>query len=255
MTPNQVSVASVFAAGAAAFCYVSLAWPWNALVGLSCQIAWHVLDGADGDLARRTGRASPVGELVDGVCDHLSQALIYVAFALTLQPHLHAWAWIAASVAGASHFIQANAYETGRKAYRAHVYGALWMRQTGTDLTGPGRLLAGLYMAVSALASPGEAAIERAMAAAIASGPTGASGARDLYQRRFAPLVKASGVLGSNARTLATFLAVLAGRPLWFFIFEMTALNLAFIALAWRRGLANHDLAGRLPVQAGAAPN
>src|ERR1700676_2404981 len=79
-TPNQVSVASVFMAGGAALCYAQLAWPWNALAGLAFQFAWHVLDGADGDLARRTGRASTVGELVDGICDHLSQALIYVAF-------------------------------------------------------------------------------------------------------------------------------------------------------------------------------
>src|SRR5450432_3658230 len=42
-TPNQVSVASVFAAGAGAFCYAQLAWPWGAFAGLACFFAWHVL--------------------------------------------------------------------------------------------------------------------------------------------------------------------------------------------------------------------
>jgi phosphatidylglycerophosphate synthase len=240
VTPNQVSIASVFTSGAAAVAYVGLAWPWNAFVGLAFQFAWHVLDGADGDLARRTGRASPLGELVDGVCDHLSQALIYVAFALVLQHSLGGWAWAAASGAGASHFVQANAYETGRKAYRHFVYGAPWMRQTGAAASGPAAALSSFYLAVSNLSSPGELRAGRAMEAAAA--PGGAAEARRAYRERFAPLVKASGVLDSNTRTLATFLAVLAGSPLWFFIFELTALNVAFVALALMRGRANREL-------------
>jgi phosphatidylglycerophosphate synthase len=235
-----VSIASVFASGLAAAAYVGLAWPWNAFIGLAMQFAWHVLDGADGDLARRTGRASPLGELVDGVCDHLSQALIYVAFAMVLQRSLGGWAWAAASGAGASHFVQANAYETGRKAYRHFVYGAPWMRQTGAGASGPAAALSSFYLAVSSLSSPGEPRVELAMDTAVAAGR--AADARRRYRERFAPLVKASGVLDSNTRTLAIFLAVLAGSPLWFFVFELTALNVAFVALALMRGRANRDL-------------
>jgi phosphatidylglycerophosphate synthase len=229
VTPNQVSVASVFASAAAAAAYAGLAWPWNAIVGLACQFVWHVLDGADGELARRTGRASPIGELIDGVCDHVSQLLIYVALAVMAQRTVGAWAWGIAVAAGASHFLQANAYETGRKAYRRFVYGAAWMRQTGSGARGIGAALGGLYMATSSLLSPGEAVVEAAM-----DGASTAAG-RQAYRAAFAPLVKASGILGSNARTLATFLAVLAGRPLWFFLWELTALNLALAVLAvWR---------------------
>jgi phosphatidylglycerophosphate synthase len=248
VTPNQVSVASVFASGAAAACYVALAWPWAAFAGLTFQFAWHVLDGADGELARRTGRASPLGELVDGVCDHLSQALIYVAFAFVAQRTISGWAWAAAVAAGASHFVQANAYETGRKAYRRFVYGALWMRQTGAGATGPGKALSDLYLAVSDLSSPGERLVEQAMDGAIAAGHAGV--ARQLYRERFAPLVKASGVMDSNTRTVAAFLAVLAGRPLWLFLFELTALNAALVGVAVARGRANRDLARRLALLA-----
>jgi phosphatidylglycerophosphate synthase len=241
VTPNQLSVASVAASAAAAICYVGMAWPWGAFAGLAFQFVWHVLDGADGDLARRTGRASPRGELVDGVCDHVSQALIYIAFAVALQSRLGPWAWAAAAAAAASHFVQANVYETGRKSYRRFVYGAPWMRQTGAGVGGPGAWLAGLYLAVSNLTGPGEAQAEQAMDAALAAGKT--QSARALYRQRFAPLVKASGVLDSNTRTLAAFMAILAGRPLWFFAFEFTALNLALAVLAAARLRANHDLA------------
>jgi phosphatidylglycerophosphate synthase len=244
VTPNQVSIVSVFASGAAAASYVALPWPWGAFAGLAFQFAWHVLDGADGELARRTGRASPLGELVDGVCDHLSQALIYLAFAFAAQRTFGGWAWAVAIAAGAAHFVQANAYETGRKAYRRHVYGAPWMRQTGAGLSGPGQALSAFYLAVSDLSSPGEQLTEQAMAGAIAGGH-GAE-ARRLYRERFAPLVKASGIMDSNTRTVAAFLAVLAARPLWLFVFELTALNVALVGLAVVRRRANRALARRL---------
>ena len=260
VTPNQVSLASVgFAAGAAG-CYLGLAWPWAAFAGLACQFAWHVLDGADGDLARRSGRASPLGELIDGICDHLSQVLIYVALVYVLQRDgWTSWAsWWIASIAGASHFIQANAYETGRKTYRRWVYGAEWMRQTSTGAAGqrgPQRALASLYMAISNLASPGEARIDTAMAAL--GGDAASTGrVRGLYRDLYAPLVKASGLLDSNTRTIAVFASMLAGSPLWFFLFEIVVLN---VALAWlgreRRRREDQLLASLSAAQAASAPN
>jgi phosphatidylglycerophosphate synthase len=239
VTPNQVSVSSVFAAAAAAWCYVGLPWPWSAFLGLAFHLIWHVLDGADGDLARRTGRASAYGELVDGVCDHVSQALIYVAFAFALQPRLGGWAWSLAVAAGVSHFVQANAYESGRKTYRRWVYGAPWMRQTGAGAGGLGGWLGGLYLSLSEALSPGEGRIELAMRAVFARGEVAAAAARRRYGEVFAPLVKQSGLLGSNTRTLAAFLSILAGSPIWFFLFELTALNLVLTAAIWRRGRLN----------------
>jgi phosphatidylglycerophosphate synthase len=248
VTPNQVSVASVAAAGAAAMAYVAAPWPWGAFLGLGGQLAWHVLDGADGDLARRTGRASPLGELIDGVCDHVSQGLIYVAFAVVLQGWLGPWAWALGVAAAISHFLQANAYETGRKTYRRWVYGAPWMRQTGAGAAGVGGFAGGLYIAVSGVLSPGEARIEQAMDTRLAAGEAGAREARRLYRRTFAPLVKASGMLGSNVRTAAAFFSVLAGSPVWFFLFEVTCLNLALAILAAVRWRSNCSLTDQLAV-------
>ena len=246
VTPNQVSVASVVAAGLAALAYVAAPWPLNAFLGLAFQLAWHVLDGSDGDLARRTGRASPLGELIDGVCDHVSQGLIYVAFAMVLQSWLGLWAWVIAVLAAISHFLQANAYETGRKTYRRWVYDAPWMRQTGAGAAGAGGLAGRLYIAVSGALSPGEAQLEQAMEVRLAVGEASAGRARELYRETFLPLIKASGILGSNVRTAAAFFSILAGGPLWFFLFEITCLNLALAILVGLRGSRNHALAKQL---------
>ena len=227
ITPNQVSIASVFAAASGAVCYLELSWPWGATCGLACQYVWHVLDGADGDLARRTGRASPIGELVDGVCDHVSQLLVYGAFVALLYPALHAAAWGLAVLAGVSHFVQANAYESGRKTYRRWVYGAAWMRQTAGSTQGIQGLLAGLYLGLSSRLSPGEPAVEAAMEPVLGQGGAVADAVRRLYAEQFAPLVKRSAVLSGNSRTIAAFLSMMLGSPVWFFIFEITVVTLA----------------------------
>jgi phosphatidylglycerophosphate synthase len=247
VTPNQMSVASAVAAGVGAACYVVLPWPWNAVVGLAFQFAWHVLDGADGDLARRTGRASPTGELIDGVCDHLSQVMLYLALAILARRAVGDWAWAIAGAAGLSHFVQANAYETGRKTYRRWVYGAPWMRQSHSQTMG--RLERGLgafYLAVSDLANPGEDRVEAAMGPPLAAGNPRAGTARALYRRLFAPLVSMSGMLGANSRTITAFLCVLVGRPVWYFIYEITALNVLLLAITIARRAQNARLAAQL---------
>ncbi|HWA61477.1 MAG TPA: CDP-alcohol phosphatidyltransferase family protein [Caulobacteraceae bacterium] len=248
VTPNQVSVASMLFAAAGAFCYARLAWPASAVVGLLLLIVWHVLDGADGDLARRTGRASPIGELVDGVCDHVSQGLVYIALAWMAQASLGVGtAWGLAVAAAASHFIQANAYETGRKTYRRWVYGAAWMRQT-QDAGGNifQALLGGLYVGISHLVAPGEAALEAAMGPRLAAGGERAAEARAIYRDRHAGLVKASSWLSSNNRTIAAFLAVLASQPSWFFLYELSVLNVALVAVLVARARRNAAVAKAL---------
>ncbi len=248
VTPNQVSVASVFFAAAGAASFALLPWPLSAFAGLILLLCWHVLDGADGDLARRTGRASPIGELVDGICDHASQACVYIALGWMLVPKIGGGGAAGlAATAALCHFIQANGYETGRKTYRRWVYGAAWMRQTQN--TGGNifqTVLGGLYIGLSHLMAPGETALEAALEPKIAAGGEAAATARADYRRAHLFVVKRSGLLSSNSRTIAAFLAVLAKMPAAFFIYEITVLNGVLVAVLLFRGARNRQLA-RMP--------
>lgn len=238
ITPNQISLLSVLAAAGAGASFVWLPRVVGALSGLACLFAWHVLDGADGDLARRTNRASASGELIDGLCDHASQALIYIALAVVLQRTAGPWAWPLVVLAALSHTVQANAYETGRKTYRRWVYGAVWMRQRPDFSFSPAGIANRLYLAASSLFSPGEDSVEIAMACA---GPS-SSIARKTYRSAQVDLVKRSGLLGSTSRSIALVTSLLAGSPLWFLLYEVVALNLALmIFVLWRRR-ANREL-------------
>ena len=237
ISPNMVSVSGVFAAAAAAACYALLPWPRAAFAGFACQLVWHVLDGADGDLARRTGRASTNGEIVDGVCDHASQLVLYSTFAFLLSLQIGLAAWLLALTAALSHFVQANAYETLRRKYGRWGYGATSLREELASRPARGGLgarLGSLYVALSRRIQVPEQDLAFAMERAAARGPEAETAARALYREQHRGLVKSASLLSSNQRTLAAFLSMLLGSPLYFFLFEITVLNCALIWFSLR---------------------
>ena len=259
IAPNAVSALGTVMAALAGSAFVLLPWPASAGVGAAFLLGWHVFDGADGDLARRTGRASPNGELVDGICDHLGQAAVYIAFAVMLWPTLGPWALVLPTAAGVSRMVQASAYEGCRRNYRRWVYGARWIRQTLPTLEGTAKgpldrlkiALARLYVTVSAGASADDRGVEAAMARALAPGGEAAAAARALYQARFQPLVKRASGLSANYRSLAMVVAVLAGAPILFPLWEIVALNLGLLALRRAEARANATLVSALEAAAG----
>lgn len=235
ISPNTVSVLGVVMMAAACACYAGLAWPWSALVGLIFHLAWHVFDGADGQLARRTGKSSPLGEIVDGVCDHVSHVILYVTLALILQPQLGVWAWAASAVSGVARALQAMSYETTRRNYRRWVYGVSWIRQDVGKAARTGRAgragaaLAGLYLAAARWVRADDAAIDAAMAR-LMSDERKAAAARALYQGEMRTQVKRASALSTNWETLGVAASILAGSPIWFLIFQAVVLN---AVMAW----------------------
>ena len=129
VTPNMVSVAGGLFVVAAGLVYWrgpgwGLVWPWAALLGMALHMTWHVVDGADGDLARLTGRSSPLGELIDGICDYVSHIVLYVMLVFVLAPRIGlGWAWFWGLAAGFSHVAQANFVEVQRRFYQYWTYG------------------------------------------------------------------------------------------------------------------------------------
>lgn len=119
LTANLLSMLGLLCGLAAAWTYYHLPQMGYVLAGFVLMLVWHVLDGADGRLARRTGTASATGRVLDGLCDHVTFVAVYIAFTLTLiesgWPAFNAWAL--AIVAGASHVVQSAGYEARRYQY------------------------------------------------------------------------------------------------------------------------------------------
>jgi phosphatidylglycerophosphate synthase len=250
VTPNMVSVFGAGMVVTAGVLYALVGTTAAVLLGFALHLAWHVVDGADGDLARLTGRASPIGEVVDGLCDYGGHIVLYLLLGAALFPLLGWLAWGLAIAAGASRIVQSIYAETQRRTYLWWAYCVPWLRTSGAAGAGAGAA-AGLYLRLSALLAAGT---ERVEPFAAAGDPRVAPLAR-VEGRRTLPLQV---LLGANVRTVLLGLAMLAGSAAWFFLAEASVLNLLLVVsiLQQRRASARlaEALAGTARATAGSPP-
>ena len=238
VTPNMVSVAGAAMVVAAGLLYALVATPLAIAAGFAIHLAWHVVDGADGDLARMTGRASPIGEVVDGLCDYGGHIVLYLLLAVALFPTLGWPAWGLAVAAGASRIAQSVYAETQRRTYLWWAYNVPWLR-TGGGAKGRAGAAGRLYLALSRPLSAGTDAVE----------PFGADG-----DPRVAPLARREGrrtlplqvLLGANTRTVLLGLSMIAGSAAWFFLAEASALNLMLVVSILQQRRASAGIAAAL---------
>lgn len=241
ITPNMVSVLGAGFVVAAALVYTGwlggLAWPAAALVGMVLHMTWHVVDGADGDLARLTGRSSPIGEMVDGLCDYLSHAVLYILLALLLAGgtgFFSGWtAWVLVVAAGISHALQANHVEVQRRQYQYWVYGTPWLRNShgqegsATSQSWAGALVSA-YIGVASGMTPEALKIDAAVQAA--GGDKARLGEIAAAARAEAPpLLLLCKILGPNPRAIVLGISMLAGSPLWYMLYQTIVLNLLLV--------------------------
>ena len=243
VTPNMVSVAGGLLVVLAGVLYTQLSWPFAALAGFTAHALWHVVDGADGMLARLSGRASPIGELVDGACDYLSHMALYTLLAVMLAETIGFVAYPLVLFAGLSRIAQANHAESQRRIYLWRVAGVPWLKQSfaggGEELERQGlfaRLFAPvgrLYLALAGTAGPVSDEIDAALARA-SGDPARERQARILCREAGGDTVAIHRWMGSNPRTVLLGLSMATGTPLWYFLLEVTFFN-AFLIWSVRR--------------------
>lgn len=238
VSPNMVSITGGLLIVAAGVAYTTIAWPWGFLIGFALHLSWHVVDGADGDLARMTGKASAFGELVDGMCDYGGHIVLYIMLAAMLDDTLGAWGWAAAVAAGLSRIVQSNFSESQRRTYLWRVYGIPWLQQSrGTDdalsrersrLSRLFGSLADLYLKLSRALRP-SAQPMNALMARISSDARGKKLVARISRAAFSVTAPLERMLGPNPRTLLLGASMALGSPLWFFLIECS-LNLVLVA-------------------------
>ena len=255
VSPNAVSIAGMLLVWAAAFAYTELAWPVSVLVGFTLHLSWHVVDGADGHLARLRGTASATGELVDGVCDYAGHTLLYIVLAIALDDRLGGWAWALGALAGASHIAQTNHAETQRRAYLWWVYGTPWLKHAkaeGDEIFAHGNWfslgfswMARLYLKLPNKMTPWAARID-AIVADAAGDPAPLARIARLARERSSGTLAYQKLLGPNPRTLILGASMAAGSPLWFFLTEAVLLNLLLVLSVRHHNRVARDMAAEL---------
>jgi hypothetical protein len=262
ITPNMVSIGGVAVVVAAALVYTHVPWPVGAALGFALHLSWHVVDGADGDLARLTGTVSANGEFVDGVCDYVGHIVLYIAFAAVLDDRWDGWAWVLIVAAGGSHIAQNNHYESLRRTYLWWAYGVPWLRQS--DAGDDARLreyswfnfvfgwMARDYLTLSSATAPPRGEID-ALLDASAGKPELLDDLRATVRGRSRGIMAWSPLLGSNARTVLLGLCMLAGSSALFFLAECLMLNLMLVGSIARSTRAQQAVAEAMRVRLAAA--
>lgn len=224
---NAVSLAGLAFGFAAALAYSE--WrDWRfATLGLVLMLIWHVLDGLDGMVARARGTSSPVGRLLDGLCDISTFVLVYGVIGATLPAETPAAVYALMVVAGAAHVIQSALYEGERDRFHAFSRGERLEPWQPSLAGGAGEKL---YLRFRRLLSDRPATI-----ADVAG-----------YRRRAVPVLRAMIPLNANARTVAVWLACLADKPEFFWVWEVLVLS----PLCWWGITALRRSEGMVPVMA-----
>jgi phosphatidylglycerophosphate synthase len=247
ISPNTVSILGMIFGVSSALCFYHYHQPAMVFLGLFLMFAWHVMDGADGQLARLTGKVSDIGMVIDGICDYAAFIAIYLALTLALDDGGQWWIWGLGLFAGFSHAVQAIAFEFRRQEYDFWVHGKANARlRTLAEVKAANarakptwRLLGGLYYIYLKI-QYGVAGIDgeltqRMELAAMAEGD--AKAIRSLYRDINLPAVKQWTLLSANKRTFVIFLTCLLGYPIYYFLFEAVFLNivLAYLLMEQRR--------------------
>jgi hypothetical protein len=261
LTPNVVSVFGGLLVVLAAIAYTQSGWPYTAALGLALHMGWHVVDGADGDLARITGRASPLGELIDGVCDYTSHIVLYLVLGWLLSATIGVSAYWWMLGAGLSHIIQSNHVEVQRRSYQWWVYGTPWLRNThaqagSTTANGFFGAIVSGYLRLASGMTPHALRIDTAVEAA-QDNPARLEEIRTAVGAEAPLLLLMCKFLGPNPRAIILGLSMLAAGlsvttsglgPLWYFLYQSIVLNVLLVGSVLMHNAAGKRIAERIGV-------
>jgi len=219
------------------------------IAGMVLHVCANLLDNADGQLARLTGRQSREGRIIDSVVDHLIFTSIYVHLILRCfvegAPPIF---FLVALAAALSHGLQSGAADYYRNAYLYFVsqrsrgdfdssaalrsdYQAFTWRELPRQ-----KLLILLYLnftrqqeMISPVLKKLRETVDRLFDEQIPEW----FAAR--YRTAAQPAFKFWGVLMTNTRMFLLFVVLLVDRPAWFFWIEITMFNLVLVYLLYRQ--------------------
>ncbi len=238
ITPNAVSLCGMACGFLAGFAYSHAPARSWLVAGFLLMLAWHVLDGADGQLARLTHAQSELGKVLDGICDYVTSIAVYIGFAMALAPRDGVWIWLVVALAGACRALQAAAYEAQRQFYDVWGWGR-GSRQLQGLAPGTTRSTLGalhrLYGRMQILVLGNGVEIDARFNALVRAAPRRSAELRRRYRETFAPVVRRWGVMSSNYRTVGIFVFAVAGFPLGYFLTEIVLFSIVSVWLIRRQ--------------------
>lgn len=253
VTPNAITIASIFIGIGAGVCfYFNNLW-WN-LLAVGLLVLANSFDSADGQLARMTHNYSRLGRILDGLSGDIWFAAIYAAICLRENVtseffSAHHWViWVVAAVTGFFHAVQAAMADYYRQFHLYFVKG-----KEGSELDSAQELWE-KYHALSwrhdfwkklvlmsytnyttgqEKRTPWMQRFRKVLRGKF--GDDVPMDLREKFRAQSKPLMKYTNMLSFNTRTIALFVAVLVFQMPWlYFAFELSVLNIMLVYMMWR---------------------
>lgn len=216
--PNIVSFTGMGFGALAGYFYAHWQNPAAVLAGFVLMVGWHVMDGLDGKLARASGKTSPLGRLIDGLCDYMVFFLVLLPIVFSFDDWPPVLALALAS--GLCHALQSAWYEGEREAWKRRARGVFHVEPRPAARFWGERG----YNAIEERLGSGTKPIDVRLAANPAL--------LDRYLDATAPHLRRLSLLSANNRTIAIAIACLAGNPKLYWYWEIFILSGAAVLLA-----------------------
>lgn len=253
VTPNAVTIASIFIGVGAGICFYFNDL-WTNVVGMLLLVWANSFDSCDGQLARMTGNYSPLGRILDGLSGDLWFVAIYAAICARVDATMPWWSehplliWIIAAVTGFCHAKQAAMADYYRQFHLFFIKG-----QSGSELSRTGQLrrqyaavpwkghfwrkaVMSVYLGYTQQQEALTPQMQRLRATIVRIYPDGVI-PKDVSERFRAlsfPLLKFTNFLTFNWRTIFLFISLFIGLPWLYFAVELTLFNIVLAYMVVR---------------------
>ena len=252
ITPNAITIASIFIGVAAGICF----YPANLAVnicGMLLLIVADAFDSADGQLARMTKQYSRIGRILDGIAGDFWFISIDVCICLRVNAtsdyfSAHPWLmWTLAVGAGLCHSIQAAMADYYRQMHLLCVNGKSELDNSSqlrekleqSRKNGANRinlLIQSIYLGYTLNQERLTPAMQKMRAYLNDKFPDGnvPQNLRDRFRELSLPLMKYTNILSFNWRAITLFVSLFLQMPWLYFAAELTIFNCILIYMVCR---------------------
>lgn len=245
VSPNAVTIASIVIGVAAGICYYPTDLAIN-ILGMLLLVWANSYDSADGQLARMTGKKTPLGRILDGAAGDIWFITIYAAICLRLTPQWGIWIWVLAAITGFFHSKQAAMADYYRNVHLLFLKGksgselsySPHLKEHYREMSWRREFIYKLFETFYINYTVGQEQLTPQFQRLMNKIRTQYAGQapesfRVVFREKSLPLMKYTNMLSFNTRVIALFISLLIDLPWVYFLFEMTVLNAMLVYMIY----------------------
>ena len=245
VSPNAVTIASIVIGVAAGICYYPTDLAIN-ILGMLLLVWANSYDSADGQLARMTGKKTPLGRILDGAAGDIWFITIYAAICLRLTPQWGIWIWVLAAITGFFHSKQAAMADYYRNVHLLFLKGksgselsySPHVKEHYREMSWRREFIYKLFETFYINYTVGQEQLTPQFQRLMNKIRTQYAGQapesfRVAFREKSLPLMKYTNMLSFNTRVIALFISLLIDLPWVYFLFEMTVLNAMLVYMIY----------------------